>query len=113
MKCDLQLTLLYTHTYLKQEEEGMHGVRKHDRYSQRRERGEREREKKLQNNILHKLLKQMGHRYRENGEEEEGTGGRNKKKRLVMSVLSVTSFVDSHRVSMTTVKSLWESDTRH
>ncbi len=59
---------------------------------------------KLQNNILHKLLKQMGHRYRENGEEGEGTGGRNKKKRLVMSVLSVTSFVDSHRVSMTTVK---------
>lgn len=39
-----------------------------------------------------------------NGREEEGTGGRNKKKRLVMSVLSVTSFVDSHRVSMTTVK---------
>lgn len=49
----------------------------------------------------------------ENGKEEEGTGGRNKKKRLVMTVLSVTSFVDSHRVSMTTVKSLLESVTRH
>lgn len=97
----------------------MHGVRKHERYSQRGERagggwgGGREREKKQQNDILHKLLKQMGHRYKENGREEEGTGGRNKKKRLVMSMLSVTSFVDSHRVSMTTVKSLWESDTRH
>lgn len=56
----------------------------------------------------------MGHRYKENGRKEEGTGGRNKKKkRLVMSMLSVTSFVDSHRVSMTTVKSLWESDTKH
>lgn len=65
---------------------------------------------KQQNDIL---LKQMGHRYKENGKEEEGTGGRNKKKRLVMSMLSVTSFVDSHQVSMTTVKSLWESDTRH
>lgn len=69
-----------------------------------------EREEKQQNDIL---LKQMGHRYKENGKEEEGTGGRNKKKRLVMSMLSVTSFVDSHQVSMTTVKSLWESDTRH
>lgn len=65
-----------------------------------------EREKKQQNNILHKLLKQMDHIYKENGKEEEGTGGRNKKKRLVMSMLSVTSFVDSQWVSMTTVKSL-------
>lgn len=88
----------------------MHGVTKHERYSQRGERGGRKGEKQ-QN--LHKLLKQMGHRYKENGKEEEGTRGRNKKKRLVMSMLSVTSFVDSHRVSMTTVKSLWESDTRH
>lgn len=74
-------------------------------------RGEGRGERKQQN--LQELLKQMGHRYKENGREEEGTGGRNKKKRLVMSMLSVTSFVDSHRVSMTTVKSLWESDTRH
>lgn len=85
------------------------------RYSQRGEGGAERGGKgeKQQNDILHKLLKQMGHRYKENGKEEEGTGGRNKKKRLVMSMLSVTSFVDSHHVSMTTVKSLWECDTRH
>lgn len=104
VKCDLQLTLLYAHTYLNKRRRGCMGwesmkgtVREGGR------RGEVE-GGKLQNNILHKLLKQMGHRYRENGKEGEGTGGRNKKKRLVMSVLSVTSFVDSHRVSMTTVK---------
>lgn len=62
----------------------------------RKGRGERKGEKQ-QNDILHRLVKQMGHRYKENGKEEEGTGGRNKKKRLVMSMLSVTSFVDSHR----------------
>lgn len=63
--------------------------------------------------ISYKLLKRMGHRYKENGKEEEGKEGRNKKKRLVMSMSSVTSFVDSHWVSMTTVKSRWEGDTRH
>lgn len=72
------------------------------------EEGGGEREKKQ--HILHELVKQMGHRYKENGIEGDGTGDRNKKKRLVMSMLSVTSFVDSHRLSMTTVKSLWECD---
>lgn len=84
----------------------MHGVRKNERYNQRGEGGGSK-------TISYKLLKQMGNRYKENGKEEEGKEGRNKKKRLVMSMSSVTSFVDSHRVSMTTVLSLWESDTRH
>lgn len=65
-------------------------------------------EGRLANKILHKATKkekqQMGHRYKENGKEEVGKEGRNKKKRLVMSMSSVTSFVDSHRVAMTTVK---------
>lgn len=77
---------------------------------ERKRGGSRKAEKQ---HILHKVLKQIGHRNKENGKEEDGTGGRNKKKRLVMSMLSVTSFVDSHRVSMTTVKWLRESDTKH
>lgn len=86
----------------------MHGARKHDVRGERKGRKEQQR-----NNILHELVKGMGHRYNENGKEEEGDRGRNQKKRLVMSVLSATSFVDSHQVSITTVESLWGIEIRH
>lgn len=68
--------------------------------------GEKGEKKGKKQHILLKLLKQMDHRYKGIDTEEDGAEGRNKKKRLVMSMLSVTSFVDSHQVSMTTVKSL-------
>lgn len=45
--------------------------------------------------------------------EEEIEGRNQKKKILVMSMSSVTSFVDLHWVSMTTVKSPLENDARH
>lgn len=48
----------------------MHGVRKHERYGQRGKGGLKG--EKQQNDILHKLLKQMGHRYKENDKEEQG-----------------------------------------
>lgn len=91
----------------------MHGVRRHEKYSQRREEEEegfREAKRYPTQAIQNKWAtdtKRMAERKKEQGAEIR------KKKRLVMSMLSVTSFVDSHRVSMTTVKSLWESDTKH
>lgn len=55
----------------------------------------------------------MGHGYIENGEVEGEGKEADIRKRLVMSMSSVTSFVESHWVSMKTVKSRWESDWRH
>lgn len=118
MRCDLKLTLSYTYINLRREERKgeTHGLREDERYNQRGE-GETGRGGgglegvwggRLANRSCTKLRKkekqQMGHRYKENGKEEVGKEGRNKKKRLVMSMSSVTSFVDSHRVAMTTVK---------
>lgn len=64
---------------------------------------------------LHKAIQTTGATYtkRKDGGEWWGRNrgwGQNTKKeeRLVMSMLSVTSFVDSHCVAMTTVKSLLE-----
>lgn len=90
----------------------MHGVRKHERYSQRgKEGGGREKNCKTisytsYSNKQVTDTKRMAKRKKIQGAEI-------RKKRLVMSMLSVTSFVDSHHVSMTTVKSHWESDIRH
>lgn len=124
MRCDLKLTLSYTYINLRREERKgeTHGLREDERYDQRGEgetgrgggggvgggvgwEGGREASKQDPTQSYEKKEKQqMGHRYKENGKEEVGKEGRNKKKRLVMSMSSVTSFVDSHRVAMTTVK---------
>lgn len=91
----------------------MHGVRKHEKYSQRGRRagggrggggvGRGGAAKRYPTQAIQTNGPQI---QREWQRGRRGRGAEIRKKRLVMSMLSVTSFVDSHRVSMTTVKSL-------
>lgn len=95
---------LYTHAQthphphtLRQQKKGMNRVRKNESYSERRWGRE-------QNDIHGKLLKHMGHVYKREWQRKRSRA-EIRKKILVMSMSSVTSFVDLQWVSMTTVKS--------
>lgn len=112
MKCDLKPTLSCTYINLRRERGGGgEGEERMRGNNQRGEGGENRRGSKIKISYTsyeekkkQRTKQQMGHRYKENGKiaSRREKEGRNKKKRLVMSMSSVTSFVDSPRVSMTT-----------
>lgn len=111
MKCDLKPTLSCTYINLRRERGGGgEGEERMRGNNQRGEGGENRRGSKIKISYTSyeknkkRTKQQMGHRYKENGKiaSRREKEGRNKKKRLVMSMSSVTSFVDSPRVSMTT-----------
>lgn len=110
MKCDLKPTLSCTYINLRRErgkgegEKRMRGNNQGKGGETDREGGKKKNLHRLQKKNTQKNQKQMGHGYKENGKvaSRRKKEGRNKRKRLVMSMSSVASFVDSPRVSMTT-----------